>query len=217
MWSRDGRRIVFASNRGGDWDIYSQPADGSRAAEVLLKRPSEQFPYAVCRRRDAALHRDLTHDRPGSLGALAGREAVADQSDAVQRMGRTVLTGARRTPLDRVRVGRIGAARNLCGVVPGGARRIPVSSGGGVRPMWSPDGRELYFVTRDALVSVTMQPNGIFGPARKVVGRSDFHIDDRFQSYSVAPDGKRLLMIHRDEGSAPRQLNVILHWPSEAR
>jgi hypothetical protein len=28
----------------------------------------------------------------------------------------------------------------------------------------------------------------------------------------VSPDGKRFLMIRRDEGSVPRQLNVILNW-----
>jgi hypothetical protein len=44
VWSPNGRRILFASNRGGDWDIYSQPADGSRPPEVLLKRASDQFP-----------------------------------------------------------------------------------------------------------------------------------------------------------------------------
>jgi hypothetical protein len=36
--------------------------------------------------------------------------------------------------------------------------------------------------------------------------------NDRFQSYSVAPDGKRFLMIQRDPGSVPRQLNLILDW-----
>ena len=47
MWSGDGTRVLFASNRGGDWDIYWQPADGSRPAEVLLKRPYDQFPYSM--------------------------------------------------------------------------------------------------------------------------------------------------------------------------
>jgi hypothetical protein len=33
--------------------------------------------------------------------------------------------------------------------------------------------------------------------------------------YDVSPDGKRFLMIRRDEGSVPRQLNVILNWSDE--
>ena len=31
-----------------------------------------------------------------------------------------------------------------------------------------------------------------------------------------SPDGKRFLMMRRGEGSAPRQLNVILNWPGGA-
>jgi hypothetical protein len=35
--------------------------------------------------------------------------------------------------------------------------------------------------------------------------------------YAIAPDGKRFLMIRRDPGSAPRQLNVVLNWFEELR
>jgi hypothetical protein len=58
-----------------------------------------------------------------------------------------------------------------------------------------------------------MQPSGTFGEPRRLIDRSDLLINDRFQSYSVSPDGKRILMIQRDPGSVPRQLNVILNWP----
>ena len=47
LWSRDGARIVFASNRGGAWDIYAQPADGSRPAQALLKGPHDEFPLSM--------------------------------------------------------------------------------------------------------------------------------------------------------------------------
>ena len=99
---------------------------------------------------------------------------------------------------------------------PGDEHRVPVSTGGGVRPMWSPDGKELFYVTGDAMMAVAMQPNGTFGAPRRLFDRSSFLINDRFQSYSVSPDGKRFLMIQRDPGSAPRQLNVILNWSADA-
>lgn len=78
--------------------------------------------------------------------------------------------------------------------------------------MWSPDGKELFFISGDAVAGVTLQPNGTFGAPRRLSDRSNFFFNDRFQSYSVSPDGKRILMIQRDPGSAPRQLNVILNW-----
>ena len=47
LWSSDGTRVIFGSNRGGDWDIYSQPADASRPAAALLTRPYDQTPDSV--------------------------------------------------------------------------------------------------------------------------------------------------------------------------
>src|SRR6185437_2433871 len=46
---------------------------------------------------------------------------------------------------------------------PGSADRIPVSSGGGIAPRWSHDGKELFYVTGDAVVSVAFRQDGSFG------------------------------------------------------
>ncbi|HXY40551.1 MAG TPA: protein kinase, partial [Vicinamibacteria bacterium] len=46
VWTRDGSRVVFASNRGGDWDIYSVAATGGQATR-LLARPGNQFPTSL--------------------------------------------------------------------------------------------------------------------------------------------------------------------------
>jgi hypothetical protein len=79
-------------------------------------------------------------------------------------------------------------------------------------PHWSRDGRELFYVTDDGFVSVTMRPDGTPGSVRKLFDRSNFLI--QFRGFDVSA-GSRFLMIQRDPGSVPRQLNVILNWSDE--
>jgi hypothetical protein len=91
--------------------------------------------------------------------------------------------------------------------------RRAVSSEGGIIPVWAPDGRELYYVAGDSIVAVEVRSDGSAGSRRKLFARSDFSF--RWHSYDPAPSGKRFLMIQREPGSFPRQLNVILNWTSE--
>ena len=97
---------------------------------------------------------------------------------------------------------------------PSGANRFPVSAGGGFLPRWSRDGRELFYLTGDAVAAVTIRPDGSFGAPRRLFDRANF-FTSRFRSYDTSPDGERFLMIQRDPGSVPRQLNVILNWADE--
>jgi Tol biopolymer transport system component len=222
LWSSDGTRIIFASNREGDWDIYSQPSDGSLPAEAVLKRPYPQFPYSIL--------------PDGTLLYLEINPKTSRDIWTLSRDGKT--TPLRVTPFNEGEArfspglsSRFGSASGWVAYTsdesgrreiyvqsyPGGTHRMAVSSGGGSQPRWSPDGKELFYVTGEAVVAVVFRPDGSFSPPRRLFGRSDFLLNDyRFQSYSVSPDGKRFLMIRRDEGSVPRQLNVILNWSGEA-
>ena len=83
-------------------------------------------------------------------------------------------------------------------------------------PKWSRDGRELFYITGDAVASVAIRPDGSFGAPRTLFDRTNFFFDAReFGSYDTSPDGKRFLMSQRDPGSVPRRLNVILNWADE--
>jgi eukaryotic-like serine/threonine-protein kinase len=216
VWSHDGTQIIFASNRGGDWDIYSQAADGSRPAEVLLKRPYDQFPLSIS--ADGTLiyveiqprtGRDLwilsPDGKTSPLRVTPSNETQGQFSPGPEGGPRWVAYTSDESGRNEVYVQSY----------PGG-NRIPVSTGGGILPRWSPDGKELFYVTGDAVVAVAMRPDGSFGAPRRLFDRANFLFNHRFQSYSVAPDGKRFLMIQRDPGSVPRQLNVILNWSAEA-
>jgi hypothetical protein len=130
----------------------------------------------------------------------------------------TRITGSRRAlgtkgprPRSEAQLRRARVMENRHGFIADTA----VTPAGGSVPMWSPDGREIFYLSPDAVMAVTMQPDGALGAPRRLFDRSPFLINDRFHSYSVSADGKRYLMIQRDAGSVPRQLDVSLNWQRE--
>ena len=44
IWSPDGQRIAFQSNRSGSYDLYAKNADGSGEEELLVKSPHTRVP-----------------------------------------------------------------------------------------------------------------------------------------------------------------------------
>jgi eukaryotic-like serine/threonine-protein kinase len=214
-WSPDGSRVIFASNRGGSWDIYSQLADGSQPADVVLQRPYDQFPYAmladgtVLYLEITATSRDLwTVSRDGQTTPL--RVTPFNEGEARFSPGVSSAAGP----------GWVAYTSNESGrrevyvqSYPSGANRVAISNEGGSQPRWSPDGKELYYVTGEAVVAVDVRPDGSFGAPRTLFGQSPFLLSDhRLQAYQPSPDGTRFLMIRRDEGSIPDRLNVMLNW-----
>ncbi len=212
LWSRDGKRILFASNRGGDWDIYAQAVDGSRPAEVVLKRPHDQFPMAE-RPDGTLLYTEIDSKTGRDLWSLSpdGRSTPVRVTPFNETNGQFSR--------DSLAYSSDESGRNEIYVqsYPGGTDRIPVSTQGGILPWWSSDGKELFYVTGDAVVAVARQADGTFGAARRLFDRSNFLLNHRFHNYAASTDGRRFLMIRRDPGSIPRQLNVILNWPQTAR
>ena len=94
---------------------------------------------------------------------------------------------------------------------PGGI--IQVSDAGGANPLWSPDGRELYYFEGRKFISV----NVAYDPEFRVVSRATLFEGDFVQyrwqrQYDVHPDGERFVMISNPPGS---HLEVVLDWFSE--
>ena len=212
LWSRDGARIVFASNQGGNWDLYAQPADGSQPAQRLLDRPGDQFSFSVgTDGRVLFLEQPLQTGRDLLVLLPDGQVTPVRVTPANETEGQFSTDGTRLAYASD----ESGRYEVYVQSYPSGANRTLVSSGGGFQPRWSRDGRELFYVTGDAIMGVDVRADGSVGVPRRLVDRAEYFI--RFQSYDVSPDGKRFLMIRRDEGSVPRQLNVILNWRAESR
>ena len=101
----------------------------------------------------------------------------------------------------------------------------PVSIEGGVAPLWSPDGRELFY-RRDDNMIMAAEIAGEETP--EVVDRTPLFSADPYRTvggnrmYHVAPDGRFLMMRRpgnedsRNEVFTPR-ITVVLNWFEELR
>ena len=213
LWSPDAARVIFGSNRGGEWDIYSQPSDGSRPADVLLKQPYDQFPDSIAR-DGTVLYYEINPKTGLDLWTRSpdGKTSPLRVTPFNEREGRFSPGAAGAPRWVAYSSDESGRFEVYVQSYPAGTNRIAVSDGGGSTPMWSPDGRELFYLTGDAVVAVAVRSDGTFGAPRRLFDRSNYYL--RY-GYDVSPDGTRFLMIRRDEGSVPRQLNVILNWSDQ--
>jgi hypothetical protein len=98
--------------------------------------------------------------------------------------------------------------------------RWQVSAAGGRQPVWSRDGRELFY--RDfsgALMSVPVAAGPGFAPGRPVrlfegTGYVGAGAQGGGRTYDVSPDGSRFLMVRTgDQSTTP--LVVVLNWFEE--
>ncbi|HEX7252358.1 MAG TPA: hypothetical protein VF376_05705, partial [Thermoanaerobaculia bacterium] len=93
---------------------------------------------------------------------------------------------------------------------PDASRHYRVSSGGAAQPRWSPDGRELFYVSGNKMTSVPVQKQGedlAFGASQvlferpfQTFGGTAFNTSTR---YDVSKDGRILALVHANDQPPP--------------
>ncbi len=97
--------------------------------------------------------------------------------------------------------------------------------------LWSPDGRELFYRSGDAVMAVKVERDPTFMPGRPEVLFRGTYVLPMAEGipWDISPDGKRFLMM-RETGTAsgasadgetkrtgPRKINVALNWFEELK
>lgn len=108
---------------------------------------------------------------------------------------------------------------------PGPGGRVQVSTGGGIEPLWSPNGRELFFRNGDDFLAVEIAKGAILEGGRPRVlfsrrnppGGSGIRYDVNAQ-YAVSPDGQRFLMSKPDAVKGPGPVpRLVVNWFEELK
>ncbi|MEO6325551.1 MAG: protein kinase [Thermoanaerobaculia bacterium] len=217
VWSRDGTRVVWSSNRTGDWDIYSAPAAGGPVTKILTRK-GNQFALSLApdgtllfnERSKAGTGANLMTLSPdGTVAPFLVSQPASKAGGQFSPDGSLVAYVSDETGRDDVYVRPFR----------GRGDAIAVSSDGGNAPKWSPDGTELFYRRADAFLAATVTRKGdeiIVGDPRKLFelkvapGRSSFQA-----GYSLSPDGRRLLVQVQDPRALPTQMNIVQNWFEE--
>ena len=209
VWSRDGARVFYTARR----DIYSRSADGATPEQRFFEMEHPQYPQGWT--RDGVLV--FAHDDP------VNRNDVWILSRSGDR--HPLLTSPAHEPHPRLSSDDrwITYASDESGSNEVHVRPFPnvndgkwvVSTSGGVAPVWSPDGRELFYINGTTMMSVAVDGRG--GAFRFAAPTALFSgpFETGSPNFDISPDGQYFLMVEADPDAKPTQINVILNWSRE--
>ena len=213
IWTYDGRRVIYAAGLPIG-NLYWRAADGSGAEERLTTSPNEQVAGSA------------TAD--GTLVYFERNPKTGFDIWAMPLNGTRTLRPVIVTPKNEgnPRISPDGRwltyQSNVSGQVeahvasfPDGNRRLQVSKDGGFTPIWSPDGRELYYRTRNSptasgeMMAVSIDTTS----GEPKIGTPRVLFPAAFQGNGdIAPDGRFLLLQPTPKQSTARGIQLVLNW-----
>jgi serine/threonine-protein kinase len=216
VWKSDSGAIAFNTGTGpGNEEIVEVAADGS-GRRTVLHGPSQRPLYPLSWTRDgyAMLLNAGSDIVLLALGAKEGvRALLADRSSDE--------TDGRFSPNDSwVAYVSDESGRQEVYVVryPSLDRKTPISNAGGNHPVWSRDGKELFYRQGDAMMAVEVSAGGELKaglPRRLFAGAFTGVAQDG--SFDVAPDGKRFVMVMSDEAATLNRLTLVQNWADDVK
>jgi len=210
-WSSDGRRILYVSTQGGRAGFWWQPADGSGppVAAGLAKHNPWNIDLSADGRTAVfnSLYDGTFNLEAIELDSMREERALAASPTANEANGRFSPDG-RSVAYQSDESGRHEVyARPF----PESGSRVQVSSNGGRRPIWAPDGKTIYFWEGSRLMAATVSR----APELRVTSREALFDGQYEQDFDVSKDGKRFLMIESE--SSGLGLVVVPDWLTELR
>jgi serine/threonine-protein kinase len=215
LWTGDGRGMVFASRAGGPFNLFGQTFDAPGTTK-LATAAHQQFPSAIAFDDRAVIYTQFDPESGADLWSapLAGGSPTAilrtpfdESAAAVSPDGRWIAYQSNASNRWEV------YARPR----PGRSAAISVSTTGGTMPVWSRDGRTIYYHGATGLIAVDVAREACLDgeasceltPARPVEV-----LRGPWIARGTTPDGR--VLVERQHGhNLGDHLVVTLQWTRE--
>ena len=217
-WEPDGRSVIFISDRTGSrvGTVYSHRADGTGNARLLYGSKDDIGQAAISRDGRWLILRSAVSQSGGAdiygmrLGDTAlvplVKSGATDLYPALSPDGRWLAYGSDESGSMEVYVRPFPET---------GTAKWQVSTSGGREPVWSNNGRELFYIngkTEMVAAEIRGQPTFSVGQQQVLFPMEAFIQQGGIQSYGVTPDGTRFVMVREGAPSQQSELVVALNW-----
>ena len=216
VWSPDGSRIAFSSDRTHQDDLYEKSTTGGTEERALISEEGQKLAldWSPDGRYLLYFDREPRGERTVGLSALP---LFGDKKPiALIPRAKRASVAARFSPDGRwIAYTLDDSGRDEVYVMkfPDSGERWQVSPAGGDAPRWRRDARELFYVAPDGklmAVDVTLEPSFHAG-APKALFETVPPATAGFDFYDVSADGQKFLMnLPTNQGTLP--LTLFSHW-----
>ena len=238
VWDPKGARLAFQSTAPGPWNLFSKSLDGGDLQPLLkgtdalstssvanlganllpgtlptLSGAGPQFPTSWSQDGSVAFHerkpsgeRDIWVVTPGSDPVPFLLTAFDERLPRFSPDGKWLAYVSDESGRSDVYVQPF----------PGPGSKWLISTDGGSDPVWSRDGRELFYRHGDQLMVAPIVSRADFSAGRpRKLFEIRFDTSNNGPNYDVSPDGKWFVMPRSNQGAAPEELHLVLNWLAE--
>jgi serine/threonine-protein kinase len=223
IWTPDGQRVAFGSLGA---PLSWKAADGTGEVETLVESSSNQFPQAFSPDGTTLIFEDRSSSGVdlGTLSLEGERISTLLMETKFTEQNLALSSDGRWMAYESNESGQFEVYVRPFPDVNGG--RWQVSSGGGGWPLWSADGRELFYGSSEGMMAVPIETESAFTQGtvdllfdlspylRPSARRNRRRID-------ISPEGDRFLMQKAGDGSdetaAATSIIVVLNWFEELK
>jgi serine/threonine protein kinase/Tol biopolymer transport system component len=216
IWTADGKRVIYSSGVPNE-NLFWRAADGSGDEERLTTSANRHIAGSVSHDGTLLAYIDADVASGGDIWLLPLREPrrprrflstpFGERHPTFSPNGRWLAYTSNMSGQFEVYVCSLADER----------RQIPVSKGGGYIPLWSPDGRELYYRSVDPTQGGNMMAVSvdISGPEPKIGAPRVLFASPYQGTGDIAPDGRFLLVKRTPQESPSRFIELVFNWFGE--